>query len=99
MHFILSWDINAEGTEWDKINSLLKDRIEEYSWVRPLRSFYIIRVSEPQDWHKIRDALIEVAKSSEIRIHFLIGPLMYGGEYDGWLPEDIWSAIEERIAE
>jgi len=98
MHFILSWDINAKDGEWDEINAQLKECIETCSWARPLSTFYIVRVSDVQEWQKIRDALIEVAESSTIRIHLVIGPLMYGGQYDGYLPKDFWPEIEKRIA-
>ena len=98
MHFIVSWDIKAEDREWNKIDSLLKECIEDYSWVRPLGTFYIVRISDAQEWQKIRGALIEVAESSTSRIHLVIGPLMYGGQYDGYLPKDIWPEIEKRIA-
>ena len=38
MHFIVSWDINAEGEKWDALNAQLKECIEDYSWARPLQS-------------------------------------------------------------
>ena len=98
MHFIVSWDIQAEDGEWDEINAQLKECIEDYSWVRPLRTFYIVRVSDVQKWQEIRRSLIEVAESSTIRIHLVIGPLMYGGQYDGYLPKDIWPELEKRTA-
>ena len=99
MHFIVSWDIQAEDGKWDEINAQLKECIEDYSWVRPLSTFYIVRVSGPQEWQEIRDALVRVAESSTNRIHFVIGPLMCGGQYDGYLPKDIWPEIEKRTAE
>ena len=98
MHFIVSWDIQAEDGEWDEINAQLKECIEDYSWVRPLSTFYIVRVSDVQKWQEIRRSLIEVAESSTIRIHLVIGPLMYGGQYDGYLPKDIWPELEKRTA-
>ena len=98
MHFIVSWDIQAENGEWDEINAQLKKCIEDYSWVRLLSTFYIVRVSDVQKWQEIRRSLIEVAESSTIRIHLVIGPLMYGGQYDGYLPKDSWPELEKRTA-
>lgn len=98
MHFIVSWDIQAEDGKWDEVNSRLQECIEDYSWARPLSTFYFVRVSDVQEWQEIRDALIEVAESSTNRIHLVIGPLMYGGQYDGYLPKALWPAIKKRIA-
>ena len=39
MHFIVSWDINAEGEKWDALNAQLKECIEDYSWARQLSTF------------------------------------------------------------
>lgn len=98
MHFIVSWDINAEGEEWDALNAQLKECIENYSWARPLSTFYVVRVSAPQEWQEITKDLIKVAEGSPIRIHLVIGPLMSGGQYDGYLPKDFWPELEKRIA-
>lgn len=101
MHFLLSWDIHTENgnrEKWREVNSQLRECIRGYSWVRPLRSLYIVRVSGPQEWQEIRDALVKVAESSTADINFLIGPLMSGGQYDGWLPEDIWPKVQKRTA-
>ena len=98
MHFIVSWDIQAEGEEWTTANSELQACIEAYSWARPLSTFYIVRVSVPQEWQEIRGTLIKAAESSTSRIHLVIGPLMYGGQYDGYLPKDFWPQIEKRTA-
>ncbi len=98
MHFIVSWDINAEGEKWDALNAQLKECIEDYSWARPLSTFYVVRISAPQEWQEIKKNLIEVAEGSPVRIHLVIGPLMSGGRYDGYLPKDFWPELEKRIA-
>lgn len=98
MHFIVSWDINASGAERGVLNAQLKKCIENYSWVRPLSTFYVVRVSAPQEWQEITKDLIKVAEDSSIRIHLVIGPLMSGGRYGGYLPKDFWPELEERIA-
>lgn len=107
MHFILSWDIRdtdgewgSESEVWGEINAQLKECIDDYSWVRPLSTFYIVRVSGPQEWKRIKEDLIEVAEcyTAKAKIHFVISPLMVGGQYDGWLPNDIWPKIHKRTA-
>ena len=98
MHFIVSWDIQSEDKEWDEINSRLLECLEGYSWVRPLSTFYIVRVPSQEAWEGIRENLQAVAESSTATTYFVISPLMYGGQYDGWLPKTAWPKIRERTA-
>lgn len=98
MHFIVSWDIQSEDEKWDEIDSQLKECLKGYSWVRPLSTFYIVRVPGQEEWERIKGNLQAVAESSTAKTHFVISPLMYGGQYDGWLPKTAWSKIRERTA-
>ena len=98
MHFIVSWDIQSEGKEWDKINSQLLKCLDDYSWVRPLSTFYIVKVPGQEEWEGIKENLQAVAESSTATTFFVISPLMSGGQYDGWLPKTAWPQIRERTA-
>lgn len=98
MHFIVSWDIQSEDKEWDEINAQLQECLEDYSWVRPLSTFYIVRVRSQEEWEWIKEDLQEVADSSTATIRFILSPLMYGGQYDGWLPKTAWPKIRKRTA-
>lgn len=98
MHFIVSWDIQSEDKEWDEIDSQLKECLKGYSWVRPLSTFYIVRVPGQKEWERIKKNLQAVAESSTAKTHFVVSPLMYGGRYDGWLPKTAWPKIRKRTA-
>jgi len=95
MHFVVSWDIKAEGQEWDSINKEMKNCLSGYSWVRPLTTFYIVKVSSQSDWDSIQKNLVSIAKTAK-KVNFIMSPLMMGGRYDGWLPQDLWDSIRER---
>ena len=98
MHFIVSWDIQSKDEKWDEINAQLQECLEDYSWVRPLSTFYIVRVSGQEEWARIKEDLQAVAESSTAKTHFVVSPLMYGGRYDGWLPKTAWPKIRKRTA-
>jgi hypothetical protein len=96
MHFVLSWDIQAEGDEWSEVNKAMKLCLEGYSWVKPLSTFYIVKVSSQDEWEWIKEDLKEVAKNTDLTVHFVVSPLMDGGRYDGWLPKKTWPKIRKR---
>ena len=96
MHVALSWDISASGDRWTKINDAMKEPIKGYSWVRPLTTFYVVKVQSTQDRDSLVDRLISVAKTFPEKIHFVISPVMTGGGYSGWLPKELWELINQR---
>ena len=96
MHFVLSWDIEAEGQKWTEINEAMKQGLSGYLWVRPLTTFYIVKANSQHDWDTIQKNLVGVAKRYSEEISFIMSPLMDGGRYNGWLPKDLWPKIRER---
>ncbi len=96
MHVTLAWDITATGDRWSQINTALKGVLKGYSWVRPLRTVYIVKVSSSEERQQLKDALIAVVESVSEKVHFIITPPMEGGKYTGWLPRDLWDKINQR---
>ncbi|WP_422450692.1 MULTISPECIES: hypothetical protein [unclassified Endozoicomonas] len=99
MHLAISWDISAQNPQWDQLNNQMLAVLSPYSWVRPLSTFYVVRVNGEVDRHNIFNGLTAVAQSSTMnQINFLISPLMSAGRYDGFLPQDAWVNINERTS-
>ncbi|WP_144401577.1 hypothetical protein [Isoalcanivorax pacificus] len=96
MHIVISWDISAEGNRWNTINDEMKECLSGYSWVRPLKTFYVVKVNSSNHREQLITALQSVAKSNSEKIHFVASPAMTGGSYNGWLPKDLWDKIGER---
>jgi len=96
MHFVISWDIKAEDEEWAQINTALRECFKGYSWVKPLTTFYIVRVDSQSDWTSILRELQAVAQQHTKEVRLVVSPLTSGGYYDGWLPKDLWPKIRER---
>lgn len=96
MHFALSWDITAENNRWKEINDQMHAVVAAYSWVKPLTTFYIVKVASQAEWDKILNTLGTIAKENKEKIHFVMTPLMNGGRYNGILPEKWWETINQR---
>lgn len=97
MHFILSWDIKAVGRRREVIEGNMARAIKNFSWVRPVTTFYIVKVNSQSDWFNIRNYLATVAGAFSSEVTFVMSPLMQGGRYDGFLPPQTWSQINERV--
>ncbi len=98
MHFLVSWDIKVAEPEWTKLNQQLKQCLEGYSWVKPLKTVYVVKVSDNEEKKAIKEKLNAVAKTNQGKINILITPLMEGGIYNGWLPVDLWDKIKKRTS-
>jgi hypothetical protein len=96
MYVVVSWDISASGEEWESINARLKDGLSNFSWARPLSTFYVVRITSEEERQTIQSRLLTVAKSVAKNVHFLISPAMAGGRFTGFLPQDMWENLNER---
>lgn len=100
MHLAISWDIkDVENDKWKSINSQLKECLNGFSWVKPLTTFYIVKIDGPDERKDIRESLISVCKKNPKIINVIISPIMEGGKYAGWLPSSMWDKIRERTDE
>jgi hypothetical protein len=96
MHMVVSWDIKTENPKWAEIDAKLKDALQGFSWVRPLTTFYVVRLTSDADRMTIRDRMLVIAKAAGVTVHFILSPVMAGGRYDGYLPADSWPKLNER---
>ena len=96
MHFIVAWDIKGPRATKGAIAPLLRECLGGYSWVRPLRNFYIVRAKTELDRLILIDRIKAVANSNRKRVSFIASPLMRGGKYRGWLPGKYWGMIDKR---
>lgn len=98
MHVTLSWDISAEGAKWNEINEELKALIKGYSWVRPLKTVYVLKINSQEDREKLIESLTARIKEKNYSVNLLVTPVMSGGRYNGLLPKDLWEKINERTS-
>jgi hypothetical protein len=98
MHVTLSWDISATGERWKAIDDQLVAAIKPHSWVRPLKTVYVVKLSSEAERKALQDRLVAVAQSVAENVRFLLTPLMSGGTYNGYLASDAWVKIAERTS-
>ena len=96
MHTIISWDIKAEGDEWEALNTSLRNCLDGYSWVKPLTTFYVVQLDDASERQELKDCLTEVCRANPKKINLIIAPAMEGGSYGGWLPKTLWPKIKQR---
>src|SRR5689334_19080889 len=97
MHIVISWDIMTAKPAWDDIDAKLRAGLEGYSWVRPLTTLYVVRISAERDRIAIRDRLNAIARAAlPVTVHIVVSPAMTGGRYDGFLPQDSWTQLNQR---
>lgn len=96
MHFVLTYDIQATGDRRNSIEENLDQVIQEYAWVKPLPTTYIIQVYGQLDWNTILESLKAISRNNQGILNFVMTPLMQGGRYDGWLTQELWIEINKR---
>jgi len=97
MHISLCWNIFA-GNEAQKktAEEALQAELKGYSWVRPLSTFYVVKIASGEERDQLVGRLIAVAKQSPVRINFIVTPALTGpGGYNGWLPRSLWQKIND----
>jgi hypothetical protein len=96
VHFVVSWDISAQGQRRTTIDEALKKALGTHSWVRPLTTFYVVQVYGTPAYDQVIDSLTRVAQAYPSDVHLVITPLMSGGVYNGFLPSNLWPEIQKR---
>jgi len=76
----------------------MRAAIQAYPWIRPLSTFYVVKIYGEANRLEIQNSMTAVARSAGATVHFLITPAMVGGQYQGFLPADDWAKINERTA-
>jgi hypothetical protein len=95
MHAVLTWDNNVPEAQRQNAEQLLLSALQQYSWVRPLKSTVIVNLPDEVARTALRDALIAQSKTFNSQIIFIISPLMLGGQYNGYLPMDSWPKLAD----
>ncbi len=97
MHFSVSWDIQAQGEKHTLINDEMAAVIKNYSWIKPLTTYYIVKVNSQADWQSVLDNLGKIVERHQgTQIRFVMTPLINGGRYNGRLPSNWWTDINKR---
>lgn len=93
MHFVLSYDLGAQGTRRKEIEDRIENILSPYTHVKRLSTLYIVQIRISPDWEAIRTALTALSKEIPERFHFIMSPVMSEGTYNGVLSSGEWNDI------
>jgi hypothetical protein len=95
MHFIVSWDIPSTHTNRQNIENQLVDTFREFPFVKPLTTYYIIKVDNQAQYSSIIQNLQNVGKTAGNKFKMLVSPIMNGGRYNGLHDNETWTLINQ----
>ncbi|MDE6159466.1 MAG: hypothetical protein K2F69_05155 [Bacteroidaceae bacterium] len=93
MHFVLSYDLSAQGTRRSEIEEKIENVLSPYKHVKRLSTFYIVLIRVDSDWEAIRSSLTALSQEISETFHFIMSPSMEGGKYNGILQKGEWDEI------
>lgn len=96
MHFVISYDLSAEGTRRAEIEERIEKILAPFQHVKRLTTFYVVRVNTQSDWESIRNSLNSLSNDIQEEFHFIMStPNKEHGKYNGILYRGEWDAINE----
>lgn len=75
MHFVVAWETQSQGERSDEITSAMLDGLLGYSWIRLLRTFYVLNIDSEHDWNIIHEKLLAIAAHFSGEVNFLMSPI------------------------
>lgn len=95
MHFIVSWDIPITTPNREGIESQLIGCFNSYQYIKPLTTFYVIKVSSQTEYSNVLTNLQTIGKGISGAFRLVVSPVMTGGRYDGLLDNETWKTINQ----
>ena len=77
MHFVVAWETRSQGERLAEINSAMENGLRGYSWIRLLRTFYVLDVVSEHDWRVVHEKLLAIATHFSGEVNFLMSPIYY----------------------
>lgn len=94
MHFAVSWDIPVSTPNRADFETKLIDCFRSFQHVKPLTTFYIIKVASQNEYSNVLTNLQNVGKTVN-GLRLVATPIMTGGRYDGLHINETWQAINQ----
>ena len=94
MHFVISYDLSAEGTRRAEIERRIESVLSPYQHVKRLSTFYVVRIERAFDWDDILKKLNSLSTEIPEEFHFIMtNPNTQLGKYNGILYRGEWEDI------
>lgn len=95
MHCVVSWDIteSAGYPSRSVIDAMMVAAFQPYPKVHVLSTFYVVGLPGQPDYNWLQTRLTSIAQQYHGRVNFVMTPLMSGGAYTGYLPQNLWNEL------
>lgn len=74
------------------LSQALESSIGDRPNVRLWGGAYLVQLADLTDWSSLASDLAAVAKANN-NFSFLLSPLLSAGDYQGWLPSEVWDTV------
>lgn len=96
MHFVISYDLSAEGTRRAEIEARIEDILSPFQHAKRLTTFYIVRIGNQSEWEIIRNKMNSLSNEIPEELHFIMSsPNKEPGKYNGILYRGDWDEINK----
>jgi len=75
MHFVMAWESQTQGERWREINNTVENGFIGYSWLRLLRTFYVLEIDSDNDWNVVHERMLAIASRFPGEFNFLMSPI------------------------
>jgi hypothetical protein len=93
MYFIVSWDISAENPLWREINEQMRNCFKNYTQLRPVNTYYLVKISSVEQHTQIYTKLKDVAKAASVGVEFIMTPAYIGKKGFVGILSEKWSDV------
>ncbi|HKJ66907.1 MAG TPA: hypothetical protein VKA68_03035 [bacterium] len=97
MHFIITWEIYAEGEEEKELDQQMKACLDGYNIVQILSTTCVVKVDEQQLYAELHKRWSEVSESNRGKLEFIMSPLMKTGQYAGYFRQEKYQALTSEL--
>ena len=96
MHFLLTYGVvETPVPNIGNLKNTFEGIIMQKPNYRALSNTFIIRIDSQTEWQELLTKLINLTKNNGESIHFIATPLMHGGRYNGFVPQNSWQNINK----
>lgn len=96
MHFVITYDLKAEGSRRAELEDKIESILSPYQHVKRLSALYIVKISDENNWENLRLEFNRFANDIPEVFHYVMtSPNRQPGKYNGILYRGDWEAIND----